>query len=260
MSNTTFIFPSNVADFQVRYFTPTNEINVCGHSTIATIFAWGRENIGHNRAEKIITVNIETAIGILPIEVELRDGIVFAVTVALANPHFRNATIERGEVLRALNIVDDLTVSRYPLEIVYDGLAFLEVGVKDLSTLLQISPSFAEISKISKLLEIDSIQVFTLQPALSTSTVHSRTFFPAVGVNEDPVCGTGNGALASYLVKNRLVLITRPTTTIIGEQGVSVSRPGIVTALVDLEGDTITKLRIKGKAILSLDGKIFISE
>ena len=35
-SETAFVSKSNVADFKVRFFTPANEVSLCGHATIAT--------------------------------------------------------------------------------------------------------------------------------------------------------------------------------------------------------------------------------
>ena len=35
-SETAFVSNSNVADFKVRFFTPVNEVSLCGHATIAT--------------------------------------------------------------------------------------------------------------------------------------------------------------------------------------------------------------------------------
>ena len=36
-SETAFLIKSNVADFKIRYFTPTEEVPLCGHATIATV-------------------------------------------------------------------------------------------------------------------------------------------------------------------------------------------------------------------------------
>ena len=35
-SETAFLMESNTADFKIRYFTPTEEVSLCGHATIAT--------------------------------------------------------------------------------------------------------------------------------------------------------------------------------------------------------------------------------
>lgn len=38
-NETAFVLPSTVADVRLRYFTPGHEIDLCGHATIASLFA-----------------------------------------------------------------------------------------------------------------------------------------------------------------------------------------------------------------------------
>lgn len=261
ISNTAFLSTvRSGANFSVRFFTPREEIDICGHSAIATFFVWGNQNLRHLNDEEI-TVKQETGAGVLPVEIKVIDGYVDYVTVTLPNPDFKSVPLSGSAVARALNISIDCIESRYPFQIVYDGLYFLEIGVKDRGTLLRIEPSFDEIRRLSEKLEIDSVQTFSLDTIFPSSTAISRTFFPAVGVNEDPVCGTGNGALASYLVRNGLIEARGKTVTFVGEQGYSVSRPGLVTVLVRLASNgTIAGLRVRGKAIEVLSGDIFLRE
>jgi len=258
LSNTTFVSsPKKNGDVNVRFFTPKKEIDMCGHSTIATFFAWGEENLTHDEDCSSI-VRMETNVGVLPVYIEITDGKIDFVTVTLPNPKFSRVPITEDRLVKALNLSKNSIIPKLPIEIVYDGLFFLEIGVKDRETLLKVDPRFNDLLKISSELKIDSIQVFTLDTIHPDSTVHSRTFFPILGVNEDPVCGTGNAALASYLIKNRLIEITKPTTRIVGEQGYSLLRPGIVTILVDLIHDKIERLRVRGKAVSVLSGNILI--
>ena len=39
VSETAFVYPSDVADYNVRFFSPEIEVDLCGHATIATIYA-----------------------------------------------------------------------------------------------------------------------------------------------------------------------------------------------------------------------------
>lgn len=38
-NETAFPMKSEVADLRIRFFTPGHEINLCGHATMATLFA-----------------------------------------------------------------------------------------------------------------------------------------------------------------------------------------------------------------------------
>ena len=42
-SETAFVLPSSVAGLRVRFFTPSGEIEMCGHATIATYHLLGEE-------------------------------------------------------------------------------------------------------------------------------------------------------------------------------------------------------------------------
>ncbi len=66
-SETAFIFPpeSSNHDFRVRYFTPTTEVPVCGHATIAALYVWAH----HNNMTDFSRIKIKTEAGILPIEI-----------------------------------------------------------------------------------------------------------------------------------------------------------------------------------------------
>lgn len=67
---------------------------------------------------------------------------------------------------------------------------------------------------------------------------HARNFAPVYGVNEDPVTGTANGAVSSYLVKHKII----GKNNFICEQGDIIGRPGRV--FVEIRNDEI-KLEVK---------------
>jgi len=84
---------------------------------------------------------------------------------------------------------------------------------------------------------------------------HIRAFAPLVGVSEDPVCGTGNGCIASYIVKNGLIRCDKEID-IIGEQGDEVNRPGCVYVKVKKCDNDIEEIKIGGTAVTILEGEI----
>lgn len=63
-SATAFVLQSNVADFKVRFFTPNEEVDLCGHATIATFYAMSALNLLKQGKYKQ-----ETRAGILGIEI-----------------------------------------------------------------------------------------------------------------------------------------------------------------------------------------------
>jgi len=85
VSETAFIFPSNVADYKIRFFSPTLEVDLCGHATIATFFIMAQEGIFTEMKEKI-TVDQETKAGILPVDIYFKEGNVEKVMMKQRNP------------------------------------------------------------------------------------------------------------------------------------------------------------------------------
>ena len=69
-SETAFIFPSNSPDYdvEVRFFTPTTEVPICGHATVAAHYVYALEkNFGNRRVRQ------KTKAGILPVDIVKKD-------------------------------------------------------------------------------------------------------------------------------------------------------------------------------------------
>ena len=105
--------------------------------------------------------------------------------------------------------------------------------------LRNIQPNFSKIKKICKKYGIGSYHLFTFDTIESDSVYHARNFPPLYGINEDPVTGTANGAVCSYLFKNNIIKNDHMKC----EQGDIIGRPGRL--FVDIKNEII---RIGGKA------------
>lgn len=64
-NETAFPIKSDVVDLRIRFFTPGHEINLCGHATMATVYALKSKGILGDKTE----LTIETNAGILPIKI-----------------------------------------------------------------------------------------------------------------------------------------------------------------------------------------------
>jgi trans-2,3-dihydro-3-hydroxyanthranilate isomerase len=240
VSETAFIFPSKVANFRLRFFSPEVEVDLCGHATIATFFTMAQEKLFDIIIEKL-TVNQETKAGILPVDIYFKDGKCEKVMMTQKKPIFKGIYINKKEVADSLNIdVKDIDTS-LPNQIVSTGLFTLPICVKSFSILRNMKPNFEKIKKLSTKLGVGSFHVFTFSTMNKDSTYHARCFAPLYGINEDPVTGTANGAVCSYLVKNKII----DQTKLICEQGDIMGRSGRV--LVEIDKNTV---RVGGKAKL----------
>jgi PhzF family phenazine biosynthesis protein len=82
--------------------------------------------------------------------------------------------------------------------------------------------------------------------------IHVRSFAPAQGIPEDPVCGSGNISVAAYLRETGLLKEFGPNYT--ARQGMQVGRDGRVQVRVSADA-----IRIGGEAVTCVDGKLRVA-
>ncbi|WP_078412598.1 PhzF family phenazine biosynthesis protein [Priestia abyssalis] len=189
-SETAFIQPSKKADFLVRFFTPTDEVPICGHATLAAFHVMLSENM----IEPGMYTQ-ETKAGILEVEVK-EDGSVF---LAQNLPKFE-AELNREQIACSLNIdIVDLNPDM-PVQIVSTGLPDVMVPVRSLDVLEAINPNFDQISDISKQYEAVGYHVFYAGTDIDP-IAYCRNFAPLYGILEESATGSSTGALSCYLYR-----------------------------------------------------------
>ena len=228
VSETAFVFSSKKADFKTRFFTPTIEVDLCGHATIATFFTMALEKKFPDK--KNMTLTQETNVGVLPVNIEFSDDKKLErVMMHQSMPVIKDVKIDFCEVADSLNISVDEIDDSLPKQIVSTGLFTLPVCVKSFNTLKRINPDFDKVKNICNKIGVGSFHVFTFKTVEEKSVYHARNFPPLYGINEDPVTGTANGAVCSYLIKNRII----KNHSLICEQGDIIGRSGRVFVEID---------------------------
>ena len=246
VSETAFVFPSDIADFRIRFFTPTIEVDLCGHATIATFFTMTLERV-FPRNRNII-LNQETKAGVLQVSIEFTsDGEIDRVMMTQKKPVLKDIYLDISEVASSLNISLEEIDDSFPKQAVSTGLFTLPICIKSFDTLKSIKPDFEKIKKICKKLDLGSFHLYTFNTLEPRSLYHARNFAPVYNVNEDPVTGTANGAVCSYLLKNKII----QERNLICEQGDIIGRPGRV--YVEIYDDLV---RVGGRAKIVVEKEI----
>ena len=235
VSETAFVFPSKKADYKVVFFSPIVEVELCGHATIATYFTMALQG----RFSRSCTITQETKAGILPVEVIFSGGRVDKVMMTQAKPIFKDIYLDISEIADSLNISVDEIDESLPKQIVSTSLFTLPICIKSFDILKDVKPDFEKIKKVCTKLDTGSFHLFTFDTIEPTSVYHARNFCPLYGVNEDPVTGTANGSVSSYLIRHSIV----KNKKFVCEQGDSIGRPGRV--FVEIDGDIV---KVGGKA------------
>ncbi|WP_322795742.1 PhzF family phenazine biosynthesis isomerase [Tepidiforma sp.] len=251
-SETAFVFPSRRADFRVHFFTPTSEIPLAGHPTIATMHTLaeeGRIDLSAGRAR----VTQELSIGVLPVDIVRQEGGHVRVIMTQARPEF-GRRLDRNVFAEALGISVSDMLPDVPVQVVSTGTPQAMVPVRSLEVLRRLKPNVQHLSDLEAVGHYFSVHVFTLEAFDPAHRAHARHFAARAGIPEDPVTGSATGAMAAYLWKYGL-LRERAYRV---EQGHIMGRPGLVDVEVDAEGDEPVGIRIAGTAVTVLRGTLAV--
>lgn len=187
-SETVFVRDSCMADFKLQYFTPTEEVPLCGHATIAAFYTLKLLNMLDKQ-----NYTIETKAGILNIQVK-EDGLIFMeqncpVYFDVLKPDIFTECIKK-----------DLIDCNFPIQIVSTGLKDIMLPVRSRGDLEAIAPDFERLAELSKENNVVGVHAFTLMNDPDITAI-CRNFAPLYGIDEESATGTSSCALACYLFK-----------------------------------------------------------
>jgi PhzF family phenazine biosynthesis protein len=225
LSETTFVLPPTqaTADYQVRIFTPVQELPFAGHPTLGTCHAWLAA--GGTPREPGVVVQ-QCGAGLVTLR-QTEDGLAFAAPAVL-----RDGPVE--EVL-AGHIADVLGIARADIvdaSWADNGPGWVAVLLADAQAVLALRPGMVDLD----------LGVVGPYPPGSPEAFEVRAFFPANGATtEDPVTGSLNAALAPWLLRTG-----RASSPYVVSQGTALGRAGRVHVSVDeagtvwVAGETVT--------------------
>jgi trans-2,3-dihydro-3-hydroxyanthranilate isomerase len=255
LPETAFLLPSSdpKADFRVRYFTPQEEINFCGHATVASVWLLANE---YGWAERADHITLETNIGLIPVHWDKNDNKISKVTMTQISPQVKEAPYDKLEIANLIGIDPDQLDERFPIKLAYTGNWTLIVPVKTHQAIDAAKPKMDQLALFNKKYSISNTHLFTFN-AKQGFDLYTRDFAPAIGIPEDPVTGAANGALTGYLVLENIVSKEKTHLTI--GQGDAVGRPGtLYVTIVSTEPDIV--IQVGGFAHVTLEGNLRLPE
>lgn len=174
LAETAFIVP-NGSDYRLRWFTPTTEVPLCGHATLASAavvmerLEAGRSQVIFHSASGPLTVNRTDA------------GYVMDFPARFSDPVTKPPGL--GETLGVV-----------PVEVVADTFNYIAL-LESAQVVRELAPDIAAIARM------DRSGVIVTAPGDGDYDFVSRYFAPAKGNTEDPVTGSAHCALAPYWAK-----------------------------------------------------------
>lgn len=243
LSETTFLLSatSPAADYRLRIFTPRSELPFAGHPTLgsahaaveAGLVSLDRNVLVQECGQGLIRIAIEGNASTRRFTLELPSA-----TVTPLGP------TDTAELEAILGIRVDRDA---PPAIVDVGAVWVVAQLASADVLLNIEPDFARSVRFEKRLGATGISLFG-KHSLGDAALEVRSFAPSCGVNEDPVCGSGNGSIAVFRHHNGM--LARNGDAYVAAQGRKVGRDGRIAVAVDAGG----KVTIGGACVTCVDG------
>ncbi len=285
-SETTFITSETPRDggYDVRIFTPGEEVPFAGHPTLGTAHVIREElikvleshpprnplpsregqqlvtsplvgeagvrgafsdEIKHNQADTII---LNLKIGRIPVTFG-KDGIAWMKQV---EPTFGKRLTR--EVLAPVLGLDLAAIDeRFPIEEVSTGLPHILVPLGTLSSLKQARVNRDRYYDLIKTTWAKPIMIFCPEPHEKENDISVRMFADAFGIAEDPATGSGNGCLAGYLVQHRY--FGKPEIDLRSEQGYEIDRPSLLYLRANEAAGKIN-IHVGGKSVTIAKGEL----
>ncbi|MFC4637103.1 PhzF family phenazine biosynthesis protein [Deinococcus hohokamensis] len=240
LSETTFLLPPTTpdADYRLRIFTPGSELPFAGHPTLGSAHAAVVARRVTPRNGQLVQ---ECAAGLIAIEQTAAGRFSLTMPAARFEPLSAPDSEELDALLGAAGRTD------LPPVLVDVGARWIVTRVSDPATLLGLQPDFARSAALERRLGATGVCAFAADEA--GGTIEVRSFAPSCGINEDPVCGSGNGAVAFY--QQHLGLLT-PGTTYAARQGRCVGRDGHLTLSLTAAG----QVQLGGECVTCLEGTL----
>lgn len=248
LSETAFVFPGGEGcDFEVRFFTPLEEVNLCGHATIAAFHLL--KELGIIEAGKT-ELTQKTRAGNLSINLQPDGGIM----MRQAAPKKLAVYDEPYELAAVMGVEPEDFGIRGILEFPESwstGLPDIMLPVRSVSILQSLKPDMSKLSDYSRQEDVTGVHVFAFD---EDGSLWCRNFAPACGIPEEAATGTSNGALGACLQHHGWGL--EGTLSFTAHQGDWMGRPSRIS--VNVKGVSVPEIWVGGHAVTVLEGFILI--
>lgn len=243
-SETAFLLTSDDSDVRIRYFTPTVEVPICGHATVAAHYVRAKVlGLGNS------TVWQTSLAGRHRVDIEASDND-YRISLEQGVPGFE-APLEgavRAAIIDALHLSEDDILPGLPIQVATTGHSKVMIALKPEVDLDALSPDLPALTAISQ--QIGCNGFFPFQIRKGENATDGRMFSPAIGIVEDPVTGNANGPLGAWLVQHGLMPHDGKTLRVQGHQGRALGRDGIVDVTVAIRENLPEKVTITGSAVI----------
>ncbi|XP_050110081.1 uncharacterized protein LOC126588957 isoform X2 [Malus sylvestris] len=231
--------------FGLRWFTPSNEVELCGHATLAAAYTLFNSGLVKSDIVEFATLSgilkakkvpdVKTANGLNTHNGEAQES----YFVELNFPADPSNEFNSGDVSVISKALDGASMVEIRRTTVTDDLLVVLPSAKAVTDLQP------QIDAIRQCPGSRGVIVTGIAPPESGYDFYSRFFCPKHGIDEDPVCGSAHCALASYWCKK------------LGKSDVFAyqahSRGGAINIHLDEQNQRVL---LRGKAVMVMEGTV----
>ena len=248
-SETTFIQSETERNggFDVRIFTPVEELPFAGHPTLGTAHII-RSEIARGAVDKVV---LNLKVGQIPVSfVSAGEGAGVSWMQQVEPTFGLQLKPERLAPVLNLSVAD--FDERFPIEEVSTGLPFIIIPLKTLDALQRAKTNRDKYFDLVKDAWAKGVLIFCPESHTGQNQLSVRVFVDYFAVPEDPATGSGNGCLAGYLVRHRYW--GQAGIDVRCEQGYEMGRPSLLRLKAG-ETDGHIHVAVGGRAITVARGE-----
>lgn len=233
-SETTFITSEEPRDggYDVRVFTPADELPFAGHPTLGTAFVIQSQIIGRP-VEKVV---LNMKVGQIPVTFSYRRNLPDVLWMRQKRPTF-GKTFDRKRIAKVLGLDSSSLDQSLPVMLVSTGLPFVIVPVRTLKAIRGVKLDLPALRRLLHETKTTVILLFAPETYSKENDLNVRVLGLPEVIPEDPATGSGNGCLAAYLVKQRYFGADEVNVKV--EQGYEVNRRSLLLLKAKTTSDGI---------------------
>jgi len=173
--------------YQVEYFTPTEEIDFCGHASLALAYLLKQQN------KTLAHLFLKTKHEIIEILYQDKHVYLKMPQAILGNQ------LDSKTIAPSLNIATKHIIKQP--QIIQVGIPDIMILIDSKDTLFKIKPNLDEITKLSKQHEVTGYHM----AAIDKDIIYTRNFAPLYGIDEESATGSASGSMFYYLLEQHLI-------------------------------------------------------
>jgi PhzF family phenazine biosynthesis protein len=247
LSETAFVLAAAnaEADYRVRIFTPLAELPFAGHPTIGTAHALLEAGLIEARDGALVQ---ECGAGLIKLKVEHDPDGGRWISFDLPPPQMTLLSDDEVDELEAI-LGCAVSKATAPPRLIDVGARWVVAQLADARAVLASRPDLVRMRARNTQDRATGVVIFGEYEEHPSARIEVRAFAPACGVDEDPVCGSGNGCVAAFIRANDQS--ARFGKQFISSQGGVLGRAGQVRIAIDSE-----RIQVGGMSVTCIDGQL----